>query len=258
MPRPRKCRRVCRMPIIGAFEAKGAEGEAVILTVDEYECLRLVDHLGFSQEKCADYMQISRATAQSICDRARKKVASALVEGRSIHIAGGDYRLCDGEAVGCDRGGCRRRFAERETENSEKKGERIMKLAVTHENGRIFQHFGHTAQFKVYLVEEGKILSSEVVDTNGQGHGALAAILEGLKVDALICGGIGGGAQMALAEAGIKLYGGVSGACDAAVEALLAGQLGYDPNVKCDHHDHEHGAEAHACGDHGCGKHSCH
>ena len=74
----------------------------------------------------------------------------------------------------------------------------------------------------------------------------------------LICGGIGGGAQAALAEAGIKLYGGVSGDADAAVSALLSGNLGYDPNVHCDHHDHAHGEAGHTCGDHGCGKHSCH
>ena len=133
-----------------------------------------------------------------------------------------------------------------------------MKIAVTYENGQIFQHFGHTEQFKVYTVENGKITDTTVVDTNGQGHGALAGLLKTIGVDALICGGIGGGAQMALAEAGIKLFGGVSGSCDAAVEALLAGQLGYDPNVKCDHHDHEHGGEGHTCGNHGCGSHKCH
>ncbi len=133
-----------------------------------------------------------------------------------------------------------------------------MKIAVTYENGQIFQHFGHAEQFKIYDVENGKIAGSTVADTNGQGHGALAAILQNLKVDALICGGIGGGAQMALAEAGIKLYGGVSGSCDAAVEALLAGTLGYNPNVKCNHHDHEHGEGGHTCGGHGCGKGNCH
>lgn len=132
-----------------------------------------------------------------------------------------------------------------------------MRIAVTHENGTIFQHFGHTEQFKLYEIEDGRVVSSRVVDTNGQGHGALAAILKTLGADALICGGIGGGAQMALAELGIRLYGGVSGCCDAAVEAFIRGELGYDPNARCDHHDHEHGGEGHTCGDHGCGKHSC-
>ncbi|MBR2861105.1 MAG: NifB/NifX family molybdenum-iron cluster-binding protein [Clostridia bacterium] len=126
-----------------------------------------------------------------------------------------------------------------------------MKIAVTYENGQIFQHFGHTDQFKIYTAENGKIISSEVIDTNGSGHGALAGLLSALGIDALICGGIGGGAQMALTQAGIKLYGGVSGYCDAAVEALLGGTLEFNPNVKCGHHDH-HG-EGHTCGDHGCG-----
>lgn len=133
-----------------------------------------------------------------------------------------------------------------------------MRIAVTYEKGEVFPHFGHTAQFKLYDVEEGKVVSSWVVDAGGAGHGALAGILRGAKADVLICGGIGGGAQMALAEAGIKLYGGVSGSADRAVEDLLAGKLDFDPDVHCDHHDHEHGEEPHACGDHGCGQGHCH
>ena len=136
-----------------------------------------------------------------------------------------------------------------------------MKIAVTYENGQIFQHFGHTAQFKLYEVENGKIVNSKVVDTNGSGHGALAGLLSSLNADVLICGGIGGGAQMALAQAGIKLFGGVHGDADEAVEAFLANGLNYDPEAKCDHHDHHHG-EDHTCGDHGCGSncgsHGCH
>ena len=132
-----------------------------------------------------------------------------------------------------------------------------MKIAVTYENGQIFQHFGHTEQFKIYEIDDNMIISSEVIDTNGQGHGALAGLLKTLGADVLICGGIGGGAQMALADAGIKLYGGVSGSCDTAVEAYLANNLGYNPNVKCDHHAHEHGNGAHSCGNHGCGTHNC-
>lgn len=130
-----------------------------------------------------------------------------------------------------------------------------MRVAVTYENGDIFQHFGHTEQFKIYDIRDGKILSSEIVDTNGSGHGALAGVLNALKVDALICGGIGGGAQMALAEAGIQLYGGVSGSADAAAQALAEGKLDFNPAVRCDHHDH-HG-EGHSCGSHGCGSHTC-
>ena len=130
-----------------------------------------------------------------------------------------------------------------------------MRIAVTYENEEIFQHFGHTEQFKLFDVEDGHVVRSQVVPTMGVGHGALAAFLAENGVDTLICVGIGGGAQMALAQAGIHLYGGVSGRADDAVSALLAGTLGYDPNVHCDHHDHEAG---HACGSHGCGGHSCH
>ena len=132
-----------------------------------------------------------------------------------------------------------------------------MKIAVTYDNGQIFQHFGHSAQFKLYEVSGGMILNTAVVDTNGSGHGALAGFLKQNGVDTLICGGIGGGAQSALTEAGIRFYGGVSGSADAAVQALLDGSLAYDPEARCDHHDHAHGA-GHTCGEHGCGEHSCH
>ena len=128
-----------------------------------------------------------------------------------------------------------------------------MKIAVTYESGLIFQHFGHTSHFKIYEVENNDVVSATVVSADGFGHGALAGFLKSQGVDTLICGGIGGGAQMALAEAGIKLYGGVRGDADDAVEALLSGELLYNPCVRCDHHDHDH-----ACGSHGCGSNSCH
>ena len=130
-----------------------------------------------------------------------------------------------------------------------------MRIAVTYADGMIFQHFGHTQQFKVYEAENGAIVSSEVVDTNGSGHGALAGVLSAIGADVLICGGIGGGARMALAEAGVQLYGGCMGDADAAVADFLAGNLRYNPDVRCNHHD-GHG-EHHTCGDHGCGSHNC-
>ena len=131
-----------------------------------------------------------------------------------------------------------------------------MRIAVTYENGQIFQHFGHTETFKVYEVQNGEIIAAEVIGTNGSGHGALAGLLNGLTVDALICGGIGGGARNALAAAGIKLYGGVSGDADAAVQALLTGNLDWNPDVQCNHHGHHH--EGGSCGSHHCGDHEHH
>ena len=131
-----------------------------------------------------------------------------------------------------------------------------MKIAVTYENGQIFQHFGHTEQFKLYELEGGKVVSSVVVDTNGSGHGALADFLKAYEVETLICGGIGAGAQVALANAEIQLFGGCQGEADAAVEAFLKNELVFNPNVKCNHHgeDHHHHHEG-ACGSHGCGSH---
>ena len=129
-----------------------------------------------------------------------------------------------------------------------------MKIAVTYDNGTVYQHFGHTKQFKIYTVEDNKVVSSETVDTGDSGHGALAGFLQQRGVDTLICGGIGGGAQAALAEANIRLIGGVQGNADEAVQAFLNGTLAFDPNVHCTHHDH---GEGHSCGSHGCGGH-CH
>ena len=127
-----------------------------------------------------------------------------------------------------------------------------MKIAVTYDNGNIFQHFGRTEQFKVYEVEDNKVVSSEVIGSNGVGHGALAGLLSDQSVDVLICGGIGGGAQAALAEAGVELCAGAEGDADQAVEAYLKGEL-ISTGANCDHHHHEDG---HSCGDHEEG-HSC-
>ena len=132
-----------------------------------------------------------------------------------------------------------------------------MRIAVTYENGQVFQHFGHSEQFKIYDAEGTNIVRSEVVGTNGSGHGALAGMLRLLKVDALICGGIGGGAQQALAECGIQLYAGVSGDADAAVQSLLEGKLNFSAEANCDHHG-QHGHDHGDCGQHGhgdCGEH---
>ena len=130
-----------------------------------------------------------------------------------------------------------------------------MKIAVTYENGQVFQHFGHCEQFKIYTVEEGQVRSAQIVSAAGHGHGALAAFLKEQGADQVICGGIGAGARTALEEAGMTYYPGVSGDADAAVAALLAGKLSYDPDMVCAHHHHE---EGHDCGGH-CGenKHGC-
>ena len=130
-----------------------------------------------------------------------------------------------------------------------------MKIAVTYDNGNVFQHFGHTEQFKIYEIAEGGIRESSIIDTNGSGHGALAGFLKAADVDTLICGGIGGGAKNALSAAGIDLYGGVSGNADRAVEDLISGRLVYNPDVMCTQHGKHHHGDDHSCKEHSCGSH---
>lgn len=248
MARPTRCRRVCAEPVCPGFVPRvetGAEG--VILTVDEYEVIRLVDYEKRTHEQCAAQMEISRTTVTEIYESARFKLSDSLVNGKPLAIAGGHYRVCRGDRErGCGRS-CR--WGAKVCE----KGESTMRIAVPYENGQVFQHFGHTGQMKLYDVENGQIVNEQVADTAGSGHGALAGFLAERKVDTLICGGIGAGAQEALAQAGIQLYGGVTGQADDAVREFLAGRLRYQADVRCEHHGHGHHGEGH-CGEdkHGC------
>jgi predicted DNA-binding protein (UPF0251 family)/predicted Fe-Mo cluster-binding NifX family protein len=245
MPRRQRCRCIGGYPDYWAFAPEGAAaGEPMLMTLDEFETIRLLDREGLTQEQCAARMGVARTTVTAIYDSARRKLAEVLVDGRVLRLGGGSYRI-----------------SPRGTEHIVQKGTDSMRIAVCYENGGVFQHFGHTEQFKLYDVEGGKIVGEQIVDTNGSGHGALAGFLKAAQADALICGGIGGGAQMALAEAGIKLYAGVTGSADKAAKALAEGALQYDPDAKCDHHDH-HG-DGHDCGHHheeghGCGGHHHH
>ncbi len=240
MPRPVRRRKIERMPLFRSFSPDDiAASETVRMTVDEYEALRLLDDEGLTQEACADRMNVARTTVTAIYDSARKKIADALVHGKRLLITGG---CCEFGPVEIH-------------QNIMKKGNKAMRIAVTYENGEVFQHFGHSEQFKLYDAEDGKVVREQVVDTNGSGHGALAGLLQAAQVDALICGGIGMGAQMALADAGIKLYAGVQGSADEAAKALAAGTLAFDPDAHCDHHGHHHDGE---CGHGHCSDHSCH
>lgn len=238
MSRPIICRKIGQLPVYRSFAPDDAEPEStVFMTVDEFEVLRLLDDVGLEQEECAKQMSISRTTVTAIYASARKKVADILVNGKRLLISGGNYCYPQLKAPA----------------NIKCKGDKTMRIAVTYENGEIFQHFGHTEQFKIYDVSDGKIVNEQIVETNGSGHGALAGFLQAVKVDALICGGIGMGAQMALADAEIKLYAGAQGFADDAVKSLIDGTLKFDPNARCDHHEH-HGGD---CGHEHCAEHNC-
>ena len=240
MSRTTKCRKICSFPDFYSFvpeEADTGNIETVIMSLDEYETLRLLDYEGLNQEEGALRMGVARTTVTAMYESARKKLVSAVVEGTRLRIAGGNIEI-DRERSGFG-------------VNLKSKGDKAMRVAVTYDNGNVFGHFGKTEQFKVYDIEDGKVVNSQILGTNGEGCGALAGILNIADVDALICGGIGGGAVNAIEEAGIKLYAGASGSADAAVEALIAGTLEAIGEANCDHHDHEHG-EGHSCGHGGC------
>lgn len=257
MARPSRCRRICTEPAYDSFSPGGIScGERVVLTVDEYEVIRLIDLEKLTHEQCARQMDISRTTVTEVYEAAREKIADSIVHGKLLLIAGGNYRLCDGSAVRYCRKNCRKTDGVVQNQAVQAKGAGEMRIAVTFENGEVFQHFGHTEQFKIYDVEDGQITKEQVVDTNGSGHGALSGFLGGMEVDALICGGIGYGAKAALAEAGIELYGGVSGQADDAVKAFLAGNLDYNPDTQCSHHEHGH-HEGQCQGHCGEDKHGC-
>lgn len=253
MARPRKCRRVCGEPEYNRF-LPGGEGkrEQVFLSVDEFEILRLIDYEKLTQEACAQQMGVARTSITDSYDKARYKVADCLVNGKELCIAGGQYMVCNGREPICGSPCCQMHAAK--SCSAERKEVNQMRIAVTYENETVFQHFGHTEQFAFYDTENGEIKRRQIVSTNGQGHGALAQFLKDAGVDVLICGGIGGGAIAALQAADIDLFGGVEGHTDEAVKAYLEGRLAYQPDVHCDHHDHEHG-EGHTCGSHGCGEH---
>lgn len=258
MARPQKCRRICNVPQTDSFCPEKHRGEIpIIMTVDEYEVIRLVDLEEKTHEQCALQMDISRSTVQEIYENARRKLAACIVYGRKLVIAGGNYRVCDGrENCRCELK-CQQADNNKRTElKNRNRGGFTMKIAVPYENGQIFQHFGHTERFKFYETDNTEIVNSEIIETAGSGHGALAGFLMKHGADTLICGGIGGGAQTALAEAGIRLYGGVSGDADTAVTELLSGKLNYNPDVQCSHHEH-HG-ENNSCGSHSCGNKGCH
>lgn len=245
--RREKLRRVGIIPEYRGFTPDGlASGDAIEMTVDELEVLRLCDLEGLNQEAVAQHMGIARATVAAICSRAHRKVANALVNGRALVIEGGNIAYSPITAT---------------TAAWPAKEVDTMRVATTYDNGNIFMHFGRSEQFKIYDIQDGKVLNEQVVSTGGTGHGALAGLLANGGVDTLICGGIGGGAINALAQTGITVYAGAQGNCDACVETLIAGTLAQngEATCSCHGHDHEHAHEhGESCGCHGHHEHEGH
>ncbi len=225
MPRPSRCRRVCCEPDIRGFAPdKCCVADPVVLLVEEYECVRLIDLKKRTHDQCARQMQISRTTVTEIYEKARFKIADALINGKRLVIDGGNYRVCqESDCCGCA-GRCPRRSPARSAPFGQQ-GVFPMKVAVPFKNDNIFAHFGMAPAFKVYTVDQDGIAASELVPAGGHGHGAMVNLLVKNGVDTVICGGLGGGAVSALAQAGITLYAGNEGPADEAVRCLIAGRL---------------------------------
>ncbi len=248
MARPTKERIICPQMREYFFQS-GKAANPLLIQADELEALRLCDLEEKSQSEAADMMRISRGTLQRMLYAAHQKIAFALLNGNPIMTQGNENGT-----EGCQQS-CR--FCSRKYQQHPTQGVTIMKFAITCENGMVFQHFGHTPEFAVFTVENKQIVNKEILPSGESGHGALAGLLQQNGIELLICGGIGGGAQMALAEAGIKLIGGASGAVDDVAAAFLADKMLINPNFHCNHHQHGH-EDGGSCGSHGCGQGGCH
>lgn len=215
MRRQNRVKKIGKMPEYRRFTSEKQDCLKIILSLEEYETIRLIDYLGYSQLECAQMMEISRSSVVSLYHSARNKISRFIIEGHTMEIDGGHYQL----------------------EYSE--GEKEMKIAVTCVEGEVFQHFGHCPSFLVCDIKDGKIDSSQMIDTSTSGCGALAGVLSQLGVDTVICGGIGGGAKNHLNAAGIKVLPGASGNALAQVQSYIEGTLNYNPETECNHHEHE-------------------
>lgn len=208
------------------------------MLLEEWEALRLVDYAGLEQTAAALSMDISRQSVQMLLSSARSKLARVAVEGLPFRIQG------DPKDIGSNQSP----LSKRKT---------FMKIAVTTQHTQVFPHFGRTPEFYVVTAEDGKIVEESIIPAPAEGHGALVGFLVSQGVDALICGGVGGGAVNGLRAAGIQIYAGASGSVKEQVLSLLSGQLSQQGDANCDHHgghDHDHQHE-HDHGGHGCGHH---
>lgn len=207
MPRPRKCRKVCQMP--RSLEFRPVDGnkekEKIILTVDEYEAIRLIDKQGFSQEECSTYMKVSRATVQMIYNSARKKLAEVLVSARSLRIQGGDYQLCDGEEEFCDCGGCKKH---RRVWTHVEKEDGKMRIAIPlDENKKDVCIVLARAPYFLFH-EDGKdtVIENPAVAAQGGAGIQVAQFLVDNRIDALITVRCGQNAAEVFQAAEMKIY----------------------------------------------------
>lgn len=225
MPRPKKKKAISEEPVYRCFGCRGrCEAPKIEMSLEEYETIALLDGEGLSQEEAAFRMRASRTTVTALYASARKKVANFLIHGKRLSLDGGCYEVAPNKA-------------KQGIDTYKKEGNRKMRIAVSYENEEVFQHFGQSPSFKIYDLEDKKVVSSKVEATNGTGHRDLIPWLKERKVEVLICGGIGGMAIDLLSEAGIACCAGVTGKADSAVSQFLADSLVGVSTPTCTCHD---------------------
>lgn len=227
MPRPRKRRKVCQLPGTKEFRPVGELSDDLIvtMTVDEYEAIRLIDDEGFSREECAAYMEVGRTTVQQIYDEARRKIARVLVEGATLRIEGGDFRLCDGEERRCGCGGCAKHRGMPLLRDDEEVG--IMKVAVSIEENKA-DVCPFAARSPYYLIhgEEGDEVVENPAAHAESGAGMQAAqLLIDKGVTDFIAVRVGMNAGEALNAAGITVWKSVGKTAAEDIAAFEAGEL---------------------------------
>lgn len=247
MARPRKYRNVCGFPDNSRFGPLGMEeheNKFIIMPIDQYETVRLIDLEGLTQEECAVQMNIARTTVQRIYSEARKNLAEALVEGKVLKIEGGDYKLCNGKGKFCGRGNCQRhRF--NVVSLKEKESERkLMKIAIPVNDkeikAEVSSSFGRATYFLIYDVEakESIFVNNEAVSSPG-GAGIIAAqTVVDSKVDVLIAPRCGQNAADVLNAGKIKLYKNIDGTVEDNIKAFTEEKLNLLEDIHAGFHKH--------------------
>ncbi len=249
--RPRKFRNVCGLPHTDRFGPLGRGGHGhgpgnrfIVMLIDEYETIRLIDLEGLTQEECSQQMNIARTTVQRIYSDARKKIAQSLVEGKVLKIEGGDYKLCNGRGRFCGRGNCNR-GPERREFLQEDKGERsivkiVMPVDENNMDTKVASSFGRAAFFLVYDTEtkENSFIDNKAASSQG-GAGVIAAqTVVDSKADALLTPRCGQNAADVLEAGEVKIYKSIEGSAEENIKAFIDEKLELLDEIHSGFHKH--------------------
>lgn len=229
MSRPIKPRRVCHLPLFTEFSAMdGNKKVSVTLTVEEYEIIRLLDYLGFDQERCAKQMQISRGVVQQLYVSARKKIAQSLTEGLSLKIKGGHYALCK------DMHNCYMVDRSKQQDSCKlAKEKNELKILVAEHTDDDDRDISELQSFHFYDLVGGKIVRQEEILIAVRNELDFVAALKSLDINVVFAFKMGLGYRNKLNEAGIWMFLGVKGKADDIMQAFLHDTLTCDEKINC-------------------------